>query len=156
MQDKQSSFCQTISHLARAYTASLNARLQPLGLSQARYQVLSVLEADGEQTQRDLARRLGVEQATMANTLTRMTRDGLIVRKPHPDDGRAQLVALTQAARDLVAPAHQATKEADESLLENLLKQPSMRCFSACWNASPTQSPLAAQPRRHNATDHAR
>ncbi|EDQ32825.1 Transcriptional regulator [Hoeflea phototrophica DFL-43] len=120
MQDKQSSFGQTISHLARAYTTSLNARLQPLGLSQARYQVLSVLEADGEQTQRDLARRLGVEQATMANTLTRMTRDGLIVRKPHPDDGRAQLVALTQAARDLVAPAHQATKEADESLLENL------------------------------------
>jgi DNA-binding MarR family transcriptional regulator len=80
------------------------------GLSQARYQVLSVLDFEGEQTQRDLALRLGVEQATMANTLTRMTRDGLIARKPHPDDGRAQLVALTQAARDLVAPADQAIK----------------------------------------------
>jgi DNA-binding MarR family transcriptional regulator len=115
-----SSVGQTISHLARAYTANLNARLQPLGLSQARYQVLSVLDFEGEQTQRDLALRLGVEQATMANTLTRMTRDGLIARKPHPDDGRAQLVALTQAARDLVAPAYQATKAADQSLLESL------------------------------------
>lgn len=115
-----SSVGQTISNLARAYTANLNARLQPLGLSQARYQVLSVLDSEGEQTQRDLALRLGVEQATMANTLTRMDRDGLIARKPHPDDGRAQLVTLTQAARDLTAPAHQATKAADQALLESL------------------------------------
>ncbi|WP_394689480.1 MarR family winged helix-turn-helix transcriptional regulator [Hoeflea sp.] len=120
MQDIEASAGQTISYLARAYTASLNLRLQPLGLSQARYQVLVALDAEGEQTQRDLAFRLGVEQATMANTLTRMSRDGLIARKPHPDDGRAQLVALTTAARELVEPAHQATREADQSLLESL------------------------------------
>jgi DNA-binding MarR family transcriptional regulator len=120
MGNNQSCVGQIISHLARAYTANLNARLQPLGLSQARYQVLSVLDLEGEQTQRDLALRLGVEQATMANTLTRMSRDGLIARRAHPDDGRAQLVTLTEKARGLIAPADLAIKAADQSLLETL------------------------------------
>lgn len=46
-------------------------------------------------TQRDLAVGASVEQPTMANTLNRMERDGLILRQPDPDDGRSMLIALT-------------------------------------------------------------
>lgn len=111
---------QMVVSLARSYTAQLNARLEPLGLSQARLQVISALEADGEQTQRELAERLGVEQATMANTLARLDRDGLVVRLPHPDDRRAQLVRLTEKAGVLIAPAREAVKDADRALLTGL------------------------------------
>lgn len=111
---------QMAAQLTRHYTARLKSRLQPLGLSPAQYQALSVLDADSEQTQRSLAAALGVEQATMANTLSRMERDGLIARKPHPDDGRAQLVVLTHKARDLIEPARQAAKAADQTLLDGL------------------------------------
>jgi MarR family transcriptional regulator, transcriptional regulator for hemolysin len=38
------------------------------------------------------------EQPTMAATLARMERDGLIRRKPDPSDGRSALVFLTPAA----------------------------------------------------------
>lgn len=111
---------QMIVNLARCHTARLNVKLEPLGLSQARLQVISALETDGEQTQRELAGRLGVEQATMANTLARLDRDGLVVRTPHPDDRRAQLVRLTAMASALIAPAHEAVKDADRALLRGL------------------------------------
>ncbi len=89
------------AELARLYGAELQRRLVPLGLSAAQFLVLSELWAEDGQTQRQLTARLGVEQATMANTLARMERDRLIERMPHPDDRRAQIVALSDAARTL-------------------------------------------------------
>ena len=45
--------------------------------------------------QRDLAQFAAVEQPTMANTLARMERDGLVTTRPDPRDGRSRLVELT-------------------------------------------------------------
>lgn len=45
-----------------------------------------------------LARLARIEQPTMAATLTRMARDGLIVRRPDPADKRSSLIRLTPAA----------------------------------------------------------
>jgi MarR family transcriptional regulator for hemolysin len=39
-----------------------------------------------------------IEQSTMAATLSRMERDGLIERTANPDDGRSALFKLTPAA----------------------------------------------------------
>ncbi len=50
-------------------------------------------------TQTALARQALVEQPTMANTLARMERDGLIERTPDPDDKRSALVRLTDLGR---------------------------------------------------------
>ena len=52
----------------------------------------------------------------MANTLSRMERDGLIERRPHPTDRRAQLVFLTGKARDMKDEALSAADEADQAL----------------------------------------
>jgi DNA-binding MarR family transcriptional regulator len=120
MLNEDQSLGQMIVNLARSHTARLNTMLEPLGLSQARLQVVSALETDGEQTQRELADRLGVEQATMANTLARLDRDGLVLRTPHPDDRRAQLVRLSPMASALIAPAREAVKDADRALLKGL------------------------------------
>jgi MarR family transcriptional regulator for hemolysin len=48
-----------------------------------------------------LARIIGIEQPTMAVTLRRMERDGLIERSPDPDHGRRTHVRLTQKGRKL-------------------------------------------------------
>lgn len=45
--------------------------------------------------QKELARFAAVEQPTMANTLARMERDGLIAGEPDPNDGRSTLLRLT-------------------------------------------------------------
>ena len=51
-----------------------------------------------------------MEQPTMAATLARMERDGLVERRPDPDDGRAVLYSLTPAATRKV-PAMKAAIE---------------------------------------------
>lgn len=72
--------------------------------------LLELWDGDGL-TQRELTRRLDVEQATMANTLARMERDGLIERRAHETDARARTVHLTAKAMDLREPAQAAARE---------------------------------------------
>lgn len=51
--------------------------------------------------------RLDVEQATMANTLSRMARDGLIRRSASKTDKRAKVITLTDRARNLQSAAQE-------------------------------------------------
>ncbi|KGF66908.1 hypothetical protein LL06_25500 [Hoeflea sp. BAL378] len=118
--DKTRSAGVLASELARLYGAGLQRRLTPLGLSAAQFLVLSELWAEDGQTQRRLTERVGVEQATMANTLARMERDRLIMRTPHPDDRRSQIVTLTDAARALEAAAVAAASDVNRAVIEGL------------------------------------
>lgn len=93
------------NHMARLFARGLGERIRPLGLSTGTFPALLELwETDG-QTQKQLVERLDIEQATMANTLARMERDGLIIRKKSETDGRVQRVWLTERARGLRDPA---------------------------------------------------
>jgi DNA-binding MarR family transcriptional regulator len=108
------------AHMARLFTHSLTEALQPLGLAAAQFRVLTELWQEGGLTQRDLLVRLDVEQATLGNTLNRMARDGLISRQPHPNDGRAQLIFLTEHARQLRTPALEAARGVNQQALAGL------------------------------------
>ncbi len=102
--------------LAKAFTRSLQARAHVLGFSPGQLPVLIELWAEDGQTQKQLLDRVGIEQATMANTLSRMQRDGLVERKPHPTDRRAQLVFLTPKARAMEEQAVATARQADDAL----------------------------------------
>ncbi len=64
--------------------------------------LLALYERD-EQTQRELCEVASVDQSTMAKTLARMRRDGLVREEPDPDDGRRTRYHLTPRARALEA-----------------------------------------------------
>lgn len=109
-----------VNHLGRLMANGLQRRIEPLGLAPAQFMTLLELwEGDGI-TQRALVERLEVEQATMANTLTRMERDGLITRRAHPDDKRARLVFLTEKARGLQEAAVAAARAQNAEALGGL------------------------------------
>lgn len=108
------------NHLARLFHQSLAVRIAPLGLAPAQFMVLLELWSEEGLTQRDLIERLHVEQATMANTLARMQRDGLILRRPVPGDRRSQGVWLTDKARALEAPARREADQVNASALAGL------------------------------------
>ncbi len=94
-----------INHVARIFSRGLTARIKPLGLTTGTFPTLLELwETDGL-TQKQLVERLDIEQATIANTLARMERDGLILRAKDASDGRMQRVWLTEQARGLRGPA---------------------------------------------------
>lgn len=102
--------------LAKAFTRSLQSRAAALGFSPGQFPVLIELWAEDGLTQKQLLDRVGIEQATMANTLARMQRDGLIERRAHPTDRRAQLVYLSEKARGMEAEAIRVAREADDML----------------------------------------
>lgn len=93
------------NHMARLFARGLQARIKPMGLTIGVFPALLELWEEDGLTQKELVARLDIEQPTMASTLSRMERDGLITREKAPSDGRTQRVWLTERARDLQAPA---------------------------------------------------
>ena len=87
--------------------ARVDQALKPFALSFARYEVLRLLafSREGRLPLSSVVARLQVHATTVTSTADRLVRDGLIVREPHPHDGRAALLALTAAGRDLVERA---------------------------------------------------
>lgn len=62
--------------------------------------LLALFDHDGR-TQRELCDIASVDQSTMAKTLARMRRDGLVREEPDPGDGRRIRYHLTPRARAL-------------------------------------------------------
>lgn len=105
------------NQLARLFAEGLQERIQALGITTGQFPALLALwEKDGL-TQAELVRATDVEQATMAATLKRMERDGLVRRKPHPDDSRAQQVFLTERAKQIRQLAYTAANEQNGAAL---------------------------------------
>lgn len=107
---KTSSAGYLANHVARLFARELAEAVRPLGLAPAQFMVLLELWREEGLTQKDLVVRLDVEQATMAATLARMERDGLIERRPDQADARARRIQLTAQARALQQPALAAAK----------------------------------------------
>lgn len=104
------------SLLAKGFSRSLQQRSEALGFSPGQFPLLIELWNEDGLTQRQLIDRLDIEQATMANTLARMERDGLVERRQHPTDKRAQQIYLTPKARAMEMDAKQAAIDADQAL----------------------------------------
>lgn len=94
--------CYKLQHLTRLLMVRLNDEIRPDGVTQGQLPVLCCLsDADG-QTQAELCDKIQVEQSTMANTLRRMERDGLIHRTVCEKDKRQSRIFLTEQTRPTV------------------------------------------------------
>ncbi len=93
--------------------ARVDAALKPFRLSFARFEVLRLLAFSraGSLPLSSVVARLQVHPTTVTSTAERLVRDGLIVREPHPHDGRAALLALTDSGRELVERATRALND---------------------------------------------
>lgn len=109
-----------VNHMARLFARGLAARIRPLGVSIGTFPALLELWEEDGLTQKQLVERLDIEQATMANTLARMERDGLIRRLRDDADGRVQRVWLTEHARALRIPAIEAALAENAEALAGL------------------------------------
>jgi DNA-binding MarR family transcriptional regulator len=90
-----------VNKLARLFEIALRQRIASHGVVPGQFPALLALyERDG-QTQRELCEIASVDQSTMAKTLARMRRDGLVREEPDPADGRRIRYRLTSHARAL-------------------------------------------------------
>ena len=90
---------------ARGWRLVLDRRLKDLGMSQASWMAVAIASKAGAAgaplSQTELARRLGVENATMVATIDRLVKAGLVVRERSPTDRRINRVVVTRAGAKL-------------------------------------------------------
>ncbi len=91
----------------------VESALRPFDLSFARFEMLALLSFTRESAlpMSSASARLQVHPTSVTNTVNRLESDGLVRRDPHPTDGRATLVVLTDAGRELVGKAATALNE---------------------------------------------
>jgi len=92
-----------VNHVARLFARALDKRLARHGVALGQFAPLLILWEQEGITQSEVARRLDIEQPTMANTLRRMERDGLVVTSPDPHHRRQVLIHLSDKGRSLRA-----------------------------------------------------
>lgn len=90
-----------VNHLARLFEQLLRVNIEGHGVVPGQFAQILALYEEEPLTQRELCERVRIEQSTMAYTLQRMERGGLIERMADPTDGRRAQITLTPRARAL-------------------------------------------------------
>ena len=109
-----------VNHVARLFALALHRRISPYGVVPGQFPALLCLYEENGLTQAELCRRVSIEQPTMANTLKRMERDGLIRRESDPVDGRRVRISLTPRARRLESKLSAMANEVNAIALSGL------------------------------------
>lgn len=88
------------------------------GLSVAQFASLLILEHAPGQSVADVARAVSTARQSANEMLGGLERAGLIERRPHPSDRRAQQIFLTEAGRTRLAAARPAVTEVEKRLAD--------------------------------------
>jgi MarR family transcriptional regulator, transcriptional regulator for hemolysin len=114
-------FGQLLHGTARAWRQKLDARLKPMGLSQAKWRTLMHLSlAEEALTQAEIAGRLGVEEPSVVTLLHRLEREGWITRTNSPHDRRCKMVLLGQRAQRVIAQINATAEKLRHELLADI------------------------------------
>lgn len=140
------------SRAARLFSRVADRRLKLIGMAPGQLPVYYELAKGAQLTQKALAEAAAVEQPTMAATLSRMERDGLLHRAPDLKDKRSSLFSLTPAAlgnaalvRQIIDDGNNAAlagfSDAEQAALLDMLNR-------VIANLDGSNSPAAALPPR--------
>ena len=74
-------------------------------------------------SQRELAQHMGIEPPTLVRQLDKLAEDGLVERRPDPDDRRVVRVVVTPAGLERLQELHAVVHELDAELRGILTKR---------------------------------
>ncbi|OYW44243.1 MAG: hypothetical protein B7Z08_00900 [Sphingomonadales bacterium 32-68-7] len=131
----------------RTFRNQLDERLRAIGQSVARMEALAaIMNMREPKSQRDIARRLRVEGATITRIIDILSAEGLVERKPDANDRRINQITISPKGEEALRGifevydqmrAHILTgaAPADIAFLENLLDQMLARLDDPTWGA---------------------
>ena len=130
----------SLMRVQQVVLAQLDELLRPHGLTFARYEALVLLtfSRSGSLPLGKMGERLQVHATSVTSIVDRLEAAGLVVRRRHPDDGRAVLAEITDAGRAVVEAATADLVDA---------RSRSRRCRPTSCTGSPSCcAPSAATP----------
>lgn len=111
-------------HLSLKWRVAIDRAISPLGLTHARYALLTslyLLSQMGEQpSQRELSDVSGLRPMYVSKLSRVLERDGLVTRTEHPADPRALQLALTERGVETITRAMAIVRELYDDLLAPL------------------------------------
>jgi MarR family transcriptional regulator for hemolysin len=123
-------FGQLVHGTARAWRQKLDARLKPMGLSQAKWRTLMHLSLAGDAlTQAEIATRLGVEEPTVVNLIHRLEKESWITRKNSSHDRRCKMVLLGRRAQRVIAEINATAAKLRYELLAGIPNEDIATCM---------------------------
>lgn len=105
------------AHILREFVVSMIRIAPQSSLSRTGAGTLSVLHREGPQRITTLAEREAVSQPAMTGLIQRLESTGLVVREPDVLDGRATLIAITEAGRTAM---HARRLEHDQAIAQRV------------------------------------
>lgn len=102
MTDRSSETLIALRRIVHALETNARAMARASNLTQAQLLVLHTLSRRGQEMPRDIARTLGVGQATISLQIDRLEARGLVRRERRQADRRAIWVILTDSGRALI------------------------------------------------------
>jgi DNA-binding MarR family transcriptional regulator len=100
----------SVMRAQQIFQARVDDVLKPFGLTFARYELLMLLHfsSRGSMPLKKASERLQVHPTSITNAVDRLEAAALVTRSPHPTDGRATLVAVTDEGRRTALKATEA------------------------------------------------
>lgn len=110
-----------VARVTRRWRKMLDERLKDLGVTQARWSTMVYLDKGGEGlTQRELANLMAIENPTLVRLLDSLEQQGLIERRPCPNDRRARRLHLTSDGRTFMDDLSERAEKLREQMLEGI------------------------------------
>lgn len=114
---KEKSLGFTLHYTTRMAMALLQEKIKHYNVTVGQFPILVHLWEEQGITQKALRDLIRVEQPTLANTLKRMERDGLIKRVPDEEDKRQWRIYMTQRALDIKDALQEASRNVNEIII---------------------------------------
>jgi DNA-binding MarR family transcriptional regulator len=100
--------------------ALVGRELDLLGVESADYAALSAIGAFGPIRLKELSSLLGIPLTTMSDVVRRLEKRDALVRRPHPEDGRSQLLELSARGDGEWRAGWPALQRATEAIVSRL------------------------------------
>jgi MarR family transcriptional regulator for hemolysin len=107
----------------RAVHDELDRRLQAHGASLWNWVLLKEAASGERASQRELAEHMRIEPPTLVRHLDKLAEEGLVERRPDPDDRRVMRVVVTAAGTRRLAQLHEVVQAFDAELRGILTKR---------------------------------
>jgi MarR family transcriptional regulator, transcriptional regulator for hemolysin len=112
---------QTIGDVSRAWRYEMNLRLKPFGLNLSMRQVLVLLHRHPQGlVQKELARKLGIEEPTLARLLDQLEKKEWVKRMPCEDDKRCKYSKLTPKAAKQIQIIEKLSRQLRKEMMQGL------------------------------------